>query len=166
MKSKIALLALAVTTLVSCNQKVDPAQNVKFQDLYTIEVPGTFGAIQELYPNADIQYGNTFRQMYLVITHEDKKATANFDEYVTKSLASYSKKPNYEIINQEDVRINGITGKRYEIQMSQEKEVMYMIQVMLDGKKANYQYIAWATGESRMTQKDNFLNTLASFKEQ
>ncbi|MDR0196427.1 MAG: hypothetical protein LBI73_15005 [Myroides sp.] len=166
MKSKIAMLALAVTTLVSCNQKIAPTQNVKVQDLYTLEVPGTFAAMQELYPNADIQYGNTFKQMYLVTTHEDKSKTANFDEYVTKSLAGYNKRPNYEIINQEDVRINGIAGKRYEIQMSQDKDMMYMIQVMLDGKKANYQYITWTTGENRQAQKDNFLNTLASFKEQ
>ncbi|AJH16101.1 hypothetical protein [Myroides profundi] len=166
MRTKIALVAAAFFTLISCNQKVAPTQNVKVLDLYTIEVPGTFAPMQELYPDADIQYGNTFKQMYLVTTHQDKNKTANFEEYVKQSLASYNKRENYEIIVQEDVRINGISGKKYEIMMSQEKDMMYMIQVILDGKKVNYQYITWTTGQNKEAQKDNFLNTLASFKEQ
>ncbi|MCA4792901.1 hypothetical protein HX057_11090 [Myroides odoratimimus] len=166
MKTKIALLAATFFTLISCNQKVAPTQDVKVLDLYTIEVPGTFAPMQELYPDADIQYGNTFKQMYLVTTHQDKNKTANFEEYVKQSLASYNKRENYEIIVQEDVRINGIPGKKYEIMMSQDKDMMYMVQVILDGKKANYQYITWTTGQNKEAQKDNFLNTLASFKEQ
>ncbi|MGL4582543.1 MAG: hypothetical protein ACRCVU_06125 [Flavobacterium sp.] len=166
MKTKIALLALALTSLVSCNQKVEPTKDIKFKDLYTIEVPGAFAPMQELYPNADLQYGNTFIPMYLVTVHQDKKETANFEDYVNKSLASYNKRENYEVINQEDVRINGVAGKRYEIQMSQGKDMMYMIQVMIDGKKANYQYITWTTGTNKQAQKDNFLNILATFKEQ
>ncbi|MCC9041462.1 hypothetical protein LNQ81_01870 [Myroides sp. M-43] len=166
MKTKIAMLALFLTSLVSCNQKVAPTQSVKVADLYSIEIPGTFATIQDLYPNADLQYGNTFKQMYIVTTHEDKKETENFDYFVNKNLSSYNKRPNYEVISQEDIRINGITGKRYELKMSQDKDMMYMIQVMLDGKKANYQYITWTTGDNSQAQKDNFLNTLATFKEQ
>lgn len=166
MKTKFLAFAICLFTLASCNQKVTPPQTVTVDDLYTLEVPGTLAPMEDLYPEADLQYGNTFKQVFLVTAHEAKDKTASFEEFTAKALANYNKRPNYEIIKQEDVRINSIAGKMYELKMSQGNDIMFMIQVILDGKKANYQFIGWTPANNQTVETEKFINTLSTFKEQ
>ncbi len=166
MKTKFLAFAICLFTLVSCNQKVTPPQTVSVENLYSVEVPGTLAVMEDLYPDADLQYGNTFKQVFLVTAHEAKDKTASFEEFTEKALANYNKRPNYEIIKQEEVRINSVAGKMYELKMSQGNDVMFMIQVVLDGKKANYQFISWTQAKNQEVETKNFINTLSTFKEQ
>lgn len=166
MKTKFLAFAICLFTLVSCNQKVTPPQTVSVDDLYTLEVPGTLATMEDLYPEADLQYGNTFKQVFLVTAHETKDKTTSFEEFTNKALANYNKRPNYEIIKEEEVRINGIAGKMYELKMSQGNDIMFMIQVILDGKKANYQFIGWTQAQNQAVETEKFINTLSTFKEQ
>lgn len=165
MKTKFLAFAICLFTLVSCNQKVTPPQTETVDNLYSIEVPGTLAVMEDLYPEADLQYGNTFKQVFVVTAHEAKDKSASFEEFTQKALANYNKRPNYEVIKEEEVRINGIAGKMYELKMAQGTDLMFMLQVVLNGKKANYQFIGWTQAYNQAVETTNFINTLSTFKE-
>ncbi|MVX36977.1 DUF1795 domain-containing protein, partial [Myroides sp. LoEW2-1] len=157
MKKIIAIAFLALTT-ISCNQKVTPPTTLTVENYYTIEMPGNLAPMENLFPNADLQYGNTFKQVYFVATKEAKTEDSDFSAFIDKALARYNKKPNYEIVKENEVRINGLPGKTYELKMSQNETYMYMIQVMIEGQKANYEIISWTTSKNSEVESEKLIN--------
>jgi len=163
---KKLLFILCVTFgLISCNQKVAPPQTVTIKDQFTMEMPGTLAVMKDLYPDADIQYGNTFKQVYIIAKETPKTEGEDFNAFTQKALAAYSNRPDYEIIKADDVRINGLPGKVYKLSMSQEGNFMYMIQTMIEGKKGNYEIIGWTIGQNKDYQGDELMNIISTFKE-
>ncbi|EHQ41834.1 hypothetical protein [Myroides odoratus] len=163
---KKLLFILCVTVgLVSCNQKVAPPQTVNVKDQFTMDMPATLAAMTDLYPNADIQYGNTYKQVYIIAKESPKTAEEDFKTFTQKALAAYSNRPDYEIVKEDEVRINGLPGKIYHISMSQEGNFMYMIQAMVEGKKGNYEIIGWTIGQNKDYQGEELMNIISTFKE-
>lgn len=163
---KKLLFILCVTLgLVSCNQKVAPPQTVTVKDQFTMEMPSTLAAMTDLYPNADIQYGNTYKQVYIIAKESPKTTEEDFKTFTQKALAAYASRPDYEIVKEDDVRINGLPGKIYKLSMSQEGNFMYMIQVLIEGKKGNYEIIGWTIGQNKDYQGDELMNIISTFKE-
>lgn len=163
MKKIIFALSLSFITLISCNQKVDPPKKIDVQDLYSIEMPANLAPIPDLYPNADLQYGNTFLQTYIVTTKSS--LDEDFATFVKEGLANYQDRENYKILKEDNVTINNLDGKLYELEMTQEGTYMFMIQAFLKGKKANYEVIAWTTGQNKDVEGKNLINIISSIKE-
>lgn len=163
---KKLLFILCVTFgLVSCNQKIAPPQTVSVNDQFTMELPSTLAAMTDLYPDAAIQYGNTFKQVYIIAKESPKTEEEDFNAFTQKALAAYSNRPDYQIVKEDDVRINGLTGKIYKLSMSQEGNFMFMIQVMIEGKKGNYEIIGWTIGQNQTYQGDELMDIISTFKE-
>ncbi|MDM1046507.1 hypothetical protein HX004_16890 [Myroides sp. 1354] len=163
---KKLLFILCVTLgLVSCNQKVAPPQTVTIKDQFTMEMPATLAAMKDLYPNADIQYGNTYKQVYIIAKESPKTAEEDFKTFTQKALAAYASRPDYEIVKEDDVRINGLPGKIYKLSMSQEGNFMFMIQTLIEGKKGNYEIIGWTIGQNKDYQGEELMNIISTFKE-
>ncbi|MEC4113996.1 hypothetical protein [Myroides pelagicus] len=162
---KLIALAILVASTISCNQKQTPPTTVTIEDAYTLEIPSNLAPIQELFPGADLQYGNTYLQTYLIGKKSVKAQTSNFQAFVDQSLALYNKRPNYEIVKKEDVTINGIKGQQYELKMSQKDVYMYMIQTMLNGEKANYLLMGWTTSQNAEVESQKIKETINTFKE-
>ena len=163
---KKLLFILCVTLgLVSCNQKVAPPQTVNVKDQFTMEMPATLAAMKDLYPNADIQYGNTYKQVYIIAKESPKTAEEDFKTFTQKALAAYASRPDYEIVKEDDVRINGLPGKIYKLSMSQEGNFMFMIQTLIEGKKGNYEIIGWTIGQNKDYQGEELMNIISTFKE-
>ncbi|WP_413511974.1 hypothetical protein [Myroides odoratus] len=163
---KKLLLMLCITVgLVSCNQKVAPPQTVNVKDQFTMEIPSTLAVMTDLYPNAALQYGNTFKQVYIVAKESPKTANEDFKSFTQKALSTYANRSDYEVVKEDDVRINGLPGKIYKLSMSQEGNFMFMIQVMIEGKKGNYELIGWTIGQNKAYQGDELMNIISTFKE-
>lgn len=163
---KKLLFILCVTLgMVSCNQKVAPPQTVSVNDQFSMELPATLAVMTDLYPNAAIQYGNTFKQVYIIAKESPKTADESFASFTQKALAAYASRPDYEIIKEDEVRINGLPGKIYKISMSQDGNFMFMIQTMIEGKKGNYEIIGWTIGQNKTYQGDELMNIISTFKE-
>ncbi|MGG5575933.1 hypothetical protein ACPDHL_01145 [Myroides sp. C15-4] len=161
---KKLLFMLCITLgMVSCNQKVAPPQTVSVNDQFSMEMPATLAAMTDLYPDAAIQYGNTFKQVYIVAKESPK--TEDFATFTQKALATYANRPDYEIVKEDEVRINGLPGKIYKLAMSQEGNFMFMIQTMIEGKKGNYELIGWTIGQNQTYQGDELMNIISTFKE-
>ncbi|MDR0229656.1 MAG: hypothetical protein LBI72_11445 [Flavobacteriaceae bacterium] len=165
MKTKLALFVSSLFLFVSCNQKVEAPKAAEVKDLYTIEVPGNLAELKDLYDGADLQYGNTFKQVYLVTKHDLKTEGSTFDDYVTKAKATYEKRPDYTVLSDTNIEVNGLSGKILQLTMAQEKEIMFMIQAIIEGKKANYQIITWTTAQNKDAQTQNMTDIISTFKE-
>ncbi|MDR2224315.1 MAG: hypothetical protein LBE34_16510 [Flavobacteriaceae bacterium] len=165
MKTKLALFFGSIFLLISCNQKVEPPKTVDVADLYSMEIPGNLAEMKDLYDGADLQYGNTFTQIYLVAKHDAKTEGTSFDSYVAQAKATYENRTDYTVEKEDNIAINGLKGKIYELSMAQEKEMMFMIQAVVEGKKANYQIIAWTTAQNKATQTKNLMDIISTFKE-
>ncbi|MGG5506071.1 MULTISPECIES: hypothetical protein [unclassified Myroides] len=163
---KKLLFILCVTLgMASCNQKVAPPQTVSVNDQFSMEIPATLAVMTDLYPDAAIQYGNTFKQVYIIAKESPKTADESFAAFTQKALATYANRPDYEITKEDDVRINGLAGKIYKISMSQEGNFMFMIQTVIEGKKGNYEIIGWTIGQNKDYQGDELMNIISTFKE-
>jgi hypothetical protein len=165
MKTNFFSVCLILFLTVSCNQKVQPPQTVDVKDLYSIEIPGNLAKMEDLYEGADLQYGNTFLQTYLVVKDDPKETNMDFNTYVAKAKATYEKRPEYEVLKEDNVKINGLNGKLFELKMNQGKAVMFMIQTIIEGKKANYQIISWTTEKNKYWQGTEMMNAISTFKE-
>jgi hypothetical protein len=121
--------------------------------------------MEDLYEGADLQYGNTFLQTYLVVKDDPKETNMDFNTYVAKAKATYEKRPEYEVLKEDNVKINGLNGKLFELKMNQGKAVMFMIQTIIEGKKANYQIISWTTEKNKDWQGTEMMNAISTFKE-
>lgn len=130
-----------------------------------MEMPATLAAMKDLYPNADIQYGNTYKQVYIIAKESPKTAEEDFKTFTQKALAAYASRPDYEIVKEDDVRINGLPGKIYKLSMSQEGNFMFMIQTLIEGKKGNYEIIGWTIGQNKDYQGEELMNIISTFKE-
>lgn len=165
MKTNFFSICLLLFFIVSCNQKVQPPQTVDVKDLYSIEIPGNLAEMKDLYEGADLQYGNTFLQTYLVIKDDLKDSDIDFNTYVTTAKAMYEKRDGYEVLKEDTVQINGLNGKIFELKMVQGKDPMFMIQTVIEGKKANYQIISWTVEKNKDWQSKEMMNTISTFKE-
>ncbi len=164
MKKLLLSLCLAFT-IMSCNQKVAPPKDITVNDHFTIQIPSNLAVMEDLYPNAVMQYGNTFNQVYIVGTETDKKDNENFQSFVNEALSKYEKRPDYTIVKQQDVMINGLPAKIFDLTMKQQNTNMFMTQVMIDGKKANYELIGWSLGENKSYQGEQLMDIISTFKE-
>ena len=159
----IAILMLLITTFISCGQQEQAPTIVGVENTYTLEVPNNLAAMQELYPDADLQYGNTFLQRYLVSLQGEK--TISFDHFVREELLSYSKRENYMVLDEKKEVINDLPTLIYEVEMSQGEDMMYMMQALYNGKKGNYEVIQWCKRADMEAQRENMLKIVHTFKE-
>lgn len=162
MKKLFCVFFLA--TFISCNQKVPVPQLTTIDNLYTLEIPPSFGALnQPIYPQADLELGNTFTQVYLVTTHQQDDIL--FETYIDRELSNYNKRKQYNIDAIETLHIGPLTAKVYELEMSQDQDYMYMVQAFIKGTKNYYQIISWTSAKNKTAQRQNLLNIITTFKE-
>lgn len=165
MRIKFLTLVGTVLLMASCGQKPAPPQTVEVPNLYTIELPSNVGAMEDLYTGADLQYGNTFNQVYYVTKHDDKELTQSFDQYVEEAKATYSGRPNYKVEKEDDIVVNGLKGKILELSMTLGPDEMFMIQTIVEGTKGYYQLITWTPAKTKDVSYKGMINTIGTFKE-
>lgn len=164
MKKLILGLCLAFATL-SCNQKVAPPQEITVNNLFTIQIPSNLAVMTDLYPEAVMQYGNTFNQVYIIGKEAAKTEDTTFQSFVDESLAVYAQRENYKIVKEQEVTINGTPAKIFDLTMTQNNNDMFMTQVLLEGKNANYELIGWSLGENKQYQGEQLMDIISTFKE-
>ncbi|MHC5202668.1 hypothetical protein [Myroides sp. LJL119] len=162
----LLLLICAYLTFISCGEmSVPPAQNVYVENYYMLEIPAALAPMEDLYPNADFEYGNTFTQVYLVSMHQSKAETKDFEDFMEKGLKNYQQRKNYKVEKIESSPIDSLSAKTYFLQMDLDNQSMFMTQTFIDGKKANYQIISWSPTREKVYDSAEVKQILASFKE-
>ncbi|MHC5310751.1 hypothetical protein ACYSNM_11910 [Myroides sp. LJL116] len=164
---KISLVLFTALILFSCTIKVPPPQHIVVEDLYSLDIPVALAPMHDLYPGADLEYGNTFTEVYLVTKHllEQNNTSKDFQTYVEDALKVYQNKPQYTIAKQENLNINGLPAKMYYLEMQLNQMPMFMIQTLIQGKKANYELISWTTQREKVYDTLELKSIIETFKE-
>ncbi|WP_090678175.1 hypothetical protein [Myroides guanonis] len=172
---KLITLGLASVFFISCNTKVEPPKEIKVKDLYTIEVSSTLAEITDLQPEASLQYGNKFKELYIVAIDEDKNTfnqtiealgkKGDLASYEAEVLSHYTGTKNYELLNQKDLQIDGHNAKLLDIKANvQGIDIYYKIGIV-EGKANYYRIISWTLEKYKDAQNETMEKMILSFKE-
>ncbi len=166
------LLLLASVFFISCNVKVPPPQHIVVDDLYSLDIPVALAPMHDMYPDADLEYGNTFTQTYLVSKHsilsessDNDSISENFKSFIDKGLEVYNERPQYKVAQTENLKINGLDAQMYYLEMTLGEMPMFMIQTFIKGKKANYEIISWTPERGKVYDTLEFKEIIESFQE-
>lgn len=164
---KISFVLFTALILFSCTIKVPPPQHIVVDDLYSLDIPVALAPMHDLYPDADLEYGNTFTEVYLVTKHilEQNNSENDFQQFVKNGLKVYQNKPQYTVAKQENLEINGQPAKMYYLEMQLNQMPMFMIQTFIQGKKANYELLSWTTTREKVYDTLELKNIIETFKE-
>lgn len=164
---KLSYVLFTALILFSCNIKVPPPEHIVVENLYSLDIPVALAPMQDLYPDADLEYGNTFTEVYLVTKHllEQNNDGKDFQSFVDNALKVYQNKPQYTIAKQENLNINGLPAKMYYLEMQLNQMPMFMIQTFIQGKRANYELISWTTQREKVYDTLELKNIIETFKE-
>lgn len=171
------LISLAITAIffVSCNSKIEPPKEITVKNLYSIEISSTLAEINDLQPEASLQYGNKFKELYLVAIDEDKntfnqsvEATGkkgSFASYEEEVLSFYKDAKNYELLEEKAIQINGLEAKILDIKANvQGIDIYYKIGI-INGASHYYRVISWTLEKYQAAQHETMEKMILSFKE-
>lgn len=187
MKFLSTLFIVITFGFVSCKNKA--TQVVKIEDKYEITLPLTLSKQSDLNPEASLQYGNLFSELYTVVIDENSN---EFFQYLEEENASEDVETQavelFESVSLEDffdacsqnwleagmqinpenfkkTQINNFPAYYIEIQAVVEGiDIHYNIGV-LKGKKAFYQIYTWTLADRKDQHQQAMQNIIYSFKE-
>ncbi len=144
---RLSLIALFGLSLFSCKYSYkDETINVKNE--FTMTVPDYLSKADNLKANADFQYSNRFRNMYVVV-FSDKK-DKDFQTYYNEQIAVIKKILEKPMVNDSiPVVIGGAKGIHTEIAGKMQGEMIYYSILTLETKDKFYQDCIWTRGEDR-----------------
>lgn len=172
---KLFPLAFAAVFFISCNSKVEPPKEITVKNLYSIEVSSTLAEINDLQPEASLQYGNKFKELYLVALDEDKntfnqtvEATGkegDFASYEEEVLSFYKDAKNYELLGDKAIQINGLDAKILDVKANVKGIDIYYKIGIINGASHYYRIISWTLEKYQAAQNDTMEKIILSFKE-
>ncbi len=145
------------------------------QSTYRIELPDYVEAMpQKLNPNANFQYGNQFRNFYIVI--EDRKKSENpnltVSKYAQESFKNLSAVPTFsepDTLNLKEIDLNGMKGQHLEmtavIGNDRVNEVILYNLIHVESPTHYYHIALWTWKHWRDKYKVDMAKIFESFKE-
>lgn len=169
MKKAIALI-LITFSMISCDSKQE-YQTVTIEHKYSIELPSFLSEVNNLNPEASLQYQNPLREFYVLVLDEAKAdfpnlAAIDLDGYnnlLRNNLESSIGNPVFSPTR--DTLINGLKAKMFSLSGTTQGLDIHYEFAYLESDKNFYQILTWTL----LNRKDKFLpdmkKIIASFKE-
>lgn len=154
---------------------VDESNGVSIQQvngLYAVAIPDFMKKINGLNDDADLEYGNVYKELYVIVIDEEKSEVEeyiniyDFTEYTELIFegieynvdnASLSQ-TQYLNINGYDARLKEITGSVDGI------SIFYLIGI-IEGQDHYYQVFTWTVKEEKYSHMEKMYDIVKSFKE-
>lgn len=172
---KLLTLAFTSVLFLSCNTKIEPPKEITVKDLYSIELSSTLAEINDLQPNASLQYGNKFKELYIVALDEDKNTfnqtvealgkEGNLNSFESEVLSHYTGTKNYELLSEKEIQINGLNAKLLDIKANVQGIDLYYKIGIVEGKTNYYRIISWTLEKYQAAQSETMEKMILSFKE-
>lgn len=172
---KLFTLTVTLLVLVACSSKIEPPKTISVNELYTLEVSSTLAEIPDLQPNASLQYGNKFKELYIVVLEEPKTTfqesaalsgkAATLETFEQEVLSHYTGAKNYELVDQINTEVNGLPARLLSIKAQvQGIDLFYKIGIV-EGKDNYYRIISWTLAKYQEAQQQTMQEMIDSFKE-
>jgi len=124
-------------------------------DRFAIKVTGYMDATEKLHPEADFQYENRYRTVYLLVLDTVKTPGMTLDSFGRQALATLAtgsvRKVKWNRIDSV-TSLNGVPARQYEQVMYLTGEDVYFDLVAVEAKDRFYQVLGWTI----MRRKDKY----------
>lgn len=165
------LLLFVVLTIAACSYSGE-FKAVQVAKRYTISLPDYMTENEEgkLNKEATLQYGNYFRNFYIIVLEKPMSRTHSLADYTrdaTKELVNSLQKPIQ--IDSAAVEVNGMPGAQVSMKgivgVDELNEHIYYRLVFLQGKDRVYQLTLWSWDKNRDKYEEDIKKIIESFKE-
>ena len=166
-------LLLLLGMLASCKYS-EEFRIIEKPGAFSMEVPEYVKALDDVNGTSDFQYGNKFRNFYVVVEQRDKSPNFSTTDYAQESLrqlmapATFTEPDTIEL--KEVTDLNGLKGRHLIMtaKIGTEKlnrDVLYHL-LHLEGEKGLYHVALWTWAEWEEKYKEVIPRMLGSFQEQ
>lgn len=167
MKKLLALTALVIL-LISCNSNTE-YQTVKVKNKYSLELPDFLSEVQNLNPEASLQYQNPLKEFYVIVLDEPKADFTDpisLEEYkniLRTNLEASLENPTFSPIR--DTVINGLKTKLSSLSDKTDGIAIYYQFAYIESKTHFYQILTWTLENRKDKFSQDMDKIIASFKE-
>jgi len=158
------LLLFVIVTFFSCGEA---KWETKEFNGYTMELPDYLTEANGINEEAEVQYQNVIREVYLVVIRESKADTYGytFDSYCDFVKNNVKEVTVGEFENEEHVRVNNMSSLQFEAFEDLDGTMIYYFIGVFESENNFYQVLAW-TLKSRMDEyKPDLKRMVNSLKE-
>ena len=167
---KILVLGLSLLLLVSCNSNTEN-RTVKIKNKYSLELPDFLSEVQNLNPEASLQYQNPLKEFYVIVLDEPKSDFPNPDvidleEYkniLKANLEASLENPTFSPIR--DTVINGLKTKLFSLSDKTDGIEIYYQFAYIESKTDFYQILTWTLENRKDKFSKDMDKIIASFTE-
>lgn len=171
-KNPLFFLIGLLFAVVSCKYS-EEFRVVEKPGEFSIEVPDYIKALDDIGERSTFQYGNKFRNFYIIIESKDKAVFTNTEEYAQNSLQQLMSSPNLSEPDTLDLKpienLNGLTGRHLTMTANignetVTQEVVYHL-LHLESKDQFYHIALWTWADWQEKYKTVIPQILNSFRE-
>lgn len=164
MKKALTLVALFSALLIQSCKYSTEWQTAKAGNDFTLSLPSWLESVDNLKPDAQLQYSSQYRNFYVI--GETLPSTKPAATVVSENLDRLKKSMVKPVVTDSvSVTVAGLTGSRVEVYGKMTDEAIYFTEVLLEGKGKLYHYSIWTRSEKRkLDYKSDINKIVTSFK--
>lgn len=165
---KLIVLGLLFTILISCNSNTE-YQTVRVKNKYSLELPDFLSEVQNLNPEASLQYQNPLKEFYVIVLDEPKNYFTDaigLEEYkniLRTNLETSLESPTFS--PSRDTVINGLKTKLSSLSDKRDGIAIYYQFAYIESKTHFYQILTWTLENRKDKFSPDMDKIIASFKE-
>lgn len=157
------LLSIFLISSIACNY--DESFREIPREHYSLQIPSYMNAVENLHPNAKMQYSNRYRNMYVIVLSDDKtnKSFLEFRKSALKVITQYLDKP--VITDSVKIKLNGLDAFETEVFGNIGDESIYYDHLAINAPDKYYEVCVWTRGPERKLRYGADMDKIAhSFK--
>lgn len=173
----VLIVFLCSATFVSCDQKT---KTITIEGNYELDVPVKYAEVNDLNPEASLQYQNSRKNIFVIVIDETKETVAtaltknNLTDRYDNSLKGYSElitdgmdntiaikdKPEFN-----DIIIDNLKARELSFEGIASGNHVYWKLAFIEGKKRFYQVMVWTEAAEQKKHEREMQAIINSFRE-
>lgn len=162
---KYSLLFVMLLALAGCKYDESPQEHV-VDDTFKISAMGYMTESDKLHPDAQFQYENRFRTVYVLVLKDEAsqyESLQAFGDFATKDLTQTLEDVSIEPIDSVK-SLNGSPAIRYEIHGNITRERVFYDLAVVDGNPYYYRVLSWTIAPRKEKYYDDIKAMVSSFE--
>lgn len=163
MKLKYWMMLVMAVTMASCKYS-EELQEQEVPGRFKISVTDYLGKVDNLHPEAVIQYSSPYRTVYLMVLDTAKAgiSLAEYGEIAASRLAVSLKDSTVDVID--SLSISGAPTIGYEVEGVITDEGVWYYLAVVEGKEHYYQVLGWTLSRRKQKYSKDIEAMVQSFK--
>ncbi len=156
------VMIILLLGIAGCKYPDEP-KTVTLNKRYQIDIPSYMHQTQDLNPDAEIQYQNSFRNRYLLLFKEPQ--SSSLQAFADQRLQQLLEKVKDSVVSKsKDLEVNGIPAHENVVNAKVGDERIYYKLLFYEGKEHYYQLVIWTRDDKLAPFKQDIDKIVSSFR--